>query len=98
MRYATVSRREAIKLSAALGSALLMPAAARAEAPKPTSVTLDMIEAARKEGLVVFYTAMDIPLAEELAKAFETRYPGVKVRVKRSGAERIFQRVEDERN
>ena len=38
-----------------------------------------MIEAARKEGLVVFYTAMDIPLAEELGKAFERRYPGVKV-------------------
>jgi iron(III) transport system substrate-binding protein len=98
MRYATVSRRQAIKLSAALGSALVMPGVLRAEPPKPTSVTADMIDAARKEGLVVFYTAMDIPLAEELWKAFETRYPGVKVRVKRSGAERIFQRIADERS
>jgi iron(III) transport system substrate-binding protein len=98
MRYATVSRREAIKLSAALGSALAMPGVLRAEPPRPTAVTTDMIEAAGKEGLVVFYTAMDIPLAEELAKAFERRYPGVKVRVKRSGAERIFQRIADERS
>jgi iron(III) transport system substrate-binding protein len=86
MRYATVSRRDAIKLSAALGSALVVPGVLRAEAPKPSAITADMIEAAGKEGLVVFYTAMDIPLAEELAKAFERRYPGVKVRVKRSGA------------
>src|SRR6516165_4807400 len=98
MRYATVARRDAIKLSAALGSALVVPGVLRAEAPKPSAITADMIEAAGKEGLVVFYTAMDIPLAEELAKAFERRYPGVKVRVKRSGAERIFQRIADERS
>ena len=41
---------------------------------------------------------MDIPLAEELGKAFEARYPGIKVLVKRSGAERIFQRIAEERN
>ena len=41
---------------------------------------------------------MDIPLAEELGKAFEARYPGIKVLVKRSGAERIFERIAEERN
>src|ERR1700748_846405 len=96
MRYATVSRREAIRLSAGLASALAIPGVLRAEPPKPIAITTDMIEAARKEGLVVFYTAMDIPLAEELTRAFERRYPGIKVRVKRSGAERIFQRIADE--
>ena len=30
---------------------------------------------------------------EKLAKAFEARYPGIAVRVERTGAERVFQRV-----
>jgi iron(III) transport system substrate-binding protein len=52
-----------------------------------------MIQAARKEGMVAFYTAMAIPVAESLAKAFEAKYPGIAVRVRRSGAERVFQRI-----
>src|SRR5262249_3505011 len=44
-------------------------------------------------GTVAFDTAMELPLAEGLSKAFEAKYPGIKVRVKRSGAERVFQRI-----
>src|SRR5262249_61379856 len=54
---------------------------------------LSMIQAARKEGTLAFYTAMEIPLAEELSKAFEDKYSGIKVRLKRSGAARVFQRI-----
>ena len=39
---------------------------------------------------------MDLPVAERFAKAFETKYPGVAVRVERSGAERVFQRIAQE--
>ncbi len=59
-------------------------------------VTDGLIEAAKKEGKVNFYTAMDIFLAESIAKAFEAKYPGVKVRVERSGSERVFARIAQE--
>src|SRR5262249_25163123 len=55
-----------------------------------------LIAAARKEGKVAFYTAMALPVAEKLAKAFEAKYSGIPVRVERSGGERIFQRIGQE--
>ncbi len=68
----------------------------RAQAPPPVAVTNDLIEAARKEGRVVYYTSVDLPLAQRIGKAFEAKYPGVAVRVERSGAERVFQRIGQE--
>src|SRR5262249_42937645 len=56
----------------------------------------ELIEAAKKEGKVIYYTSIDLPLAEKIAKAFEAKFPGVAVRVERSGAERIFQRIGQE--
>src|SRR4029079_13502672 len=38
----------------------------------------------------------DLPLAEKIAKSFEAKFPGIAVRVERSGAERIFQRIGQE--
>jgi iron(III) transport system substrate-binding protein len=67
-----------------------------AAAPPATAVTPALIEAAKKEGKVVYYTSVDLPLAEKIAKAFEARYPGVAVRVERTGAERMFQRIGQE--
>ncbi len=51
---------------------------------------------AQKEGKVVYYTSIDLPLAEKIAKAFEAKYPGIAVRVERTGAERVFQRIGQE--
>src|SRR5207249_1607336 len=42
------------------------------------------------------YTSTDLPVAEKLAKAFEAKYPGIAVRVERTGAERVFQRIGQE--
>ncbi|HXE49515.1 MAG TPA: extracellular solute-binding protein, partial [Ramlibacter sp.] len=56
----------------------------------------ELVAAAVKEGKVVWYSATDVKVAEGLAKAFEAKYPGVKVQVERSGAERIFQRINQE--
>lgn len=64
--------------------------------PAPISITPDLIAAAKKEGRVAWYTSVDVKVAEQLAKAFETKYPGIKVQVERSGAERIFQRIGQE--
>ena len=65
-------------------------------APPPTAITPDLIAAAKKEGKVVWYTSVDLPLAEKIANAFEAKYPGIAVRVERTGAERLFQRIEQE--
>jgi len=68
----------------------------RAQAPAFEPVTPALIEAAKKEGKLVFYTAMDLQLAERFGRTFEQKYPGIAVRVERSGAERVFQRIDQE--
>src|SRR5262249_14196907 len=91
----TISRRDVLKASAATG-AVLFASPLRAQAPAAVATTPELIAAARKEGKCAFYTAMDLPVAEKLAKAFEARYSGIAVRVERSGGERIFQRIGQE--
>lgn len=95
MRRWKFSRREILKGSTAITfSAFALPRAAFAQASEV--VTPALVEAARKEGKVVWYTSVDLPVAEKIAKAFEVRYPGVAARVDRSGAERVFQRIGQE--
>ena len=65
-------------------------------APEAQKITPALIEAAKKEGKLAWYTSVDLPVAEKIAKAFEAAYPGVAVKVERSGAERIFQRIGQE--
>ncbi len=64
--------------------------------PTPMTITPELIAAAKKEGKVVYYTAVDVKVAEQVAKVFEAKYPGVAVQVERSGAERVFQRIGQE--
>jgi iron(III) transport system substrate-binding protein len=90
------SRREALKATAALVGSIGFAEPLKADPPQPSVVTPALIEAARKEGKVSFYTALELTTSERLAKAFEARHPGVIVRVERSGAERIFQRIGQE--
>src|SRR5436190_982777 len=90
-----LSRREVLKASAAAAGALFA-SASRAAAPEPTAITPSLVEAARKEGKLFYYTSVDLPLAEKIAKSFEAAYPGIAVRVERSGAERVFQRIGQE--
>jgi iron(III) transport system substrate-binding protein len=54
------------------------------------------VEAARKEGKVVWYTSLALPTAEKVGKLFEAAYPGIKVEVQRTGSQRILQRVMQE--
>jgi iron(III) transport system substrate-binding protein len=54
------------------------------------------VEAAKKEGKVVWYTSLALPSAEKVAKLFEAAYPGIKVDVNRTGSERILSRVMQE--
>jgi iron(III) transport system substrate-binding protein len=69
---------------------------ALAAPPAPYTATPELIEAAKKESTVVYYTSTDVAVAEKLGKAFEAKYPGMKVQVERAGSERVFQRVGQE--
>ncbi len=67
-----------------------------AAAPPPYAVTPQLIEAAKKEKAVVYYTSLDLEVAEKLSAAFQQRYPGIRVQVERAGSERVFQRIGQE--
>jgi iron(III) transport system substrate-binding protein len=90
-----LSRRYLLKGSGAI-AATVFASPLRAQAPASEPVTPALIEAAKKEGKLVFYTAMDLQLAERFGRTFEQKYPGIAVRVERSGAERVFQRIDQE--
>src|SRR5260370_23428361 len=96
MRNRNWSRRDVLRGSTALAAGALVGEPARAAAPPPTSVTPALIEAARKEGKLSYYSALELNVAERLGKAFEAKYPDITVHVERSGAERIFQRIAQE--
>src|SRR2546421_13125957 len=95
MRKTKLSRRDVLKGSSALALSI-SAAPIKAAAPEPAVVTPELIEAAKKEGKVVWYTSVDLPVAERVAKAFEAKYSGIAARVERTGAERVFQRIGQE--
>jgi iron(III) transport system substrate-binding protein len=92
---AKFSRRDVLKGSAALGLTVYA-SPVRAQAPAAAAITPQLIEAAKKEGKVAWYTSVDLPVAERVAKLFESKYPGIACRVERTGAERVFQRIGQE--
>lgn len=77
------------KLIAASLVALALPAAGQETTPA-------MVAAAEKEGKVVWYTAVDVKVAEQIAKLFREQYPKIQLEVERSGSERVFQRINQE--
>jgi len=90
-----LSRREAIKGSAALGFTLFA-APLKAASPEPVAITPELIDAAKREGKIVLYSAMDLPVGEKLGNAFQAQFPGIEVQIERSGSERLFQRIAQE--
>jgi iron(III) transport system substrate-binding protein len=68
----------------------------RAGLPAPMPITDDLVKAATTEGKVVFYTSVELVLAEDLSKTFQAKYPGISVQVERTGSERVFQRIGQE--
>ena len=91
-----ISRRDLMIGTSALAAGSMFSTQVLSAAPPASAVTPALVEAAKKEGKVVWYTSVDLPLAEKIAKSFEAKYPGVAVRVERSGAERVFQRIGQE--
>jgi iron(III) transport system substrate-binding protein len=80
----------------AAGAATGWPRVSVAQSPPALEITPALIEAAKKEGRVNYYTSVEIKVAERIAKLFEAKFPGIAVKVERSGAERNFQRIGQE--
>jgi iron(III) transport system substrate-binding protein len=95
MRKIEFSRRGVLTSSAAI-AAMTFAAPLKAATPESSAVTPALIGAARREGKAVWYAAMDLPVAEKVARGFEAKYPGIAVRIERTGSERQFQRLAQE--
>ena len=80
-----------LRWAAAIVVAVCLAAPLRAQETTPA-----MVAAAEKEGKVVWYTSVDVKVAESIAKAFRAEYPKIQIEVERSGSERVFQRIGQE--
>src|ERR1041385_8725075 len=96
MTGSRISRRDVLIGSSALVAGAAFSTKVLWAAAPARAVTPQLVEAAKKEGKVVWSTSVDLPLAEKVAKSFEAKYPGIAVRVERTGAERVFQRIGQE--
>ena len=85
MKWVTGKRLPAILLACVIAA----PASAQETTPA-------MLAAAAKEGKVVWYTGVDVKVAEAVAKVFRATYPNIAIEVERSGSERVFQRINQE--
>ena len=74
-----------------LAAIAALPAYAAAQETTPA-----MVAAAEKEGKVVWYSSVDVKVAEGIKKAFNEQYPKIEVDVERSGSERVLQRINQE--
>jgi iron(III) transport system substrate-binding protein len=92
----TITRRNALKAVSAVVLAGLPSTRVLSAAPPAEAITPELIAAAKKEGQVRYYTSVDLAMAERISKVFEARFPGIAVKVERTGAERVFQRIGQE--
>lgn len=91
-------------LTSALLLLLIVSSAARGQTAKPSSPSdlaayngadreRVLLEGAKKEGKLVWYTTLAVDQHKQLAAAFEAKYPGVKVDIFRTGSSALAQRV-----
>ena len=73
-----------------LAAALAMPASAQNFGPP------DLIAAAKKEGRLVFYTANFAEVEQEVIKAFNKRFPEIKVEMVRAPGGQLITRIKTE--
>ena len=76
-------------LAAGFAAVIAVPAFAQ-------ETTAAVLAAAEKEGKVIWYSSVDVKVAEGIKKAFMSQYPEIDVDVERSGSERVFQRINQE--
>src|SRR5664280_3927457 len=96
MKKSKLSRRDLLIGSGALAAGASFSTRVLSAAPPASAVMPALIEAAKKEGNVVWYTSIDLKLSEQIGKSFEAKYPGVTCKAERSGAGRLMQRIRPE--
>ena len=64
---------------------------------EPATQQHQLVEAARKEAKMVFYTSVETEFARSLTAAFEAKYPFIKTDIFRSTHDKIFSRMNVER-
>src|SRR6185295_18468482 len=52
-----------------------------------------LIDAAKREGELVYYASMNLAEANAIINEFEKRYPYIKVRLQRTGSEKLLTRI-----
>jgi iron(III) transport system substrate-binding protein len=104
----TRERRLILKiLSAALLLLVLMTTPASSQSGKPSSAAEIaaytgpdrerlLVEGAKREGKLVWYTTLAVVQNKQIAATFEAKYPGVKVETYRAGSSALVQRVLNE--
>ena len=55
-----------------------------------------LVQAAKKEGSVLWYTSLALPSSTAIAHTFKQKYLGIDVEVHRTGSQRVLQRVMQE--
>jgi iron(III) transport system substrate-binding protein len=86
-KQSTIRRRTFLTLAGVAATST-----ARAQTPQPA----ELIAAATKEGTAVFHTSIDLPVAQKMVNDFQSLYPGIRIQLERTGAERVLQRIEQE--
>ena len=87
--------RNRLQLAGCAAAAVIVLATATPARVSPAAFERVDLAKAKAEGLVVFYTSVDVSVAERLARDFQAKY-GIKVQVERTGSERVFQRIGQE--
>ena len=91
MTRKTLTRRQALAATAAIGSFAIVGRARAAFQPAAT-----LLEAARKEGRVVVYTASFTEVMQEVVNDFNKHFPFIKVEVVRASGGQLITRVQTE--
>ena len=81
---------KSILIALGFASALAMPAAAQDFGPP------ELIAAAKQEGRLVYYTANFAEVEQEVIKAFNKRFPEIKVEMVRAPGGQLITRVKTE--
>ncbi len=88
-----VTRRQTLRAAAALGSFTII---GRARAATPYKPSDSLVEAARKEGKFLLYTATFTEVEQEVINEFRKKFPFIRVEMIRAPGGQLIQRVKTE--
>ena len=72
-----INRRDILKGSTALAFGAVFSSRVLAQAPPAETITPQLIEAAKKEGKVVWYSSIDLSVSEKIAASFKEKFGGI---------------------